>query len=88
MMWSQRHQHFQLSLIPKMFLDFPQGLLLLLATFLEPEREINPLPCLLNCDGLKANERWEDPADPDPPTSHSKLQWPILCEEGLHRHRL
>lgn len=38
-------------------------------------------PCLLNCDDPKANESWKDPADPDPPTSHSKCTGPE-CHHG------
>ncbi|OQE13014.1 hypothetical protein PENFLA_c057G06428 [Penicillium flavigenum] len=38
-------------------------------------------PCLLNCDDPKAHESWKDPADPDPPASHSKCTGPE-CQNG------
>ncbi|KAJ5651622.1 uncharacterized protein N7484_005345 [Penicillium longicatenatum] len=39
-------------------------------------------PCLLNCDDPKAIESWEDPADPDPPTSHSKCSGSDCDDDG------
>ncbi|CAG8350820.1 unnamed protein product [Penicillium salamii] len=39
-------------------------------------------PCLVNCDDPKAHESWEDPADPDPPTSHSKCSGPDCDDSG------